>query len=108
MAKDPYPSETADRYIVRFPDGMRDRLKAEAAKNNRSLNAEIVARLEASFDATAKPADSVNGAHLRRMEAAARRMETAARLIATQKRLTAVKRAIHLGKRQTPPEKPED
>lgn len=40
-----------DRYIVRFPDGMRDRLKDAAASNKRSMNAEIVARLEASFEA---------------------------------------------------------
>lgn len=49
MAKEPYPSETADRFIVRFPDGMRDRLKQAAADNNRSMNAEIIARLESSF-----------------------------------------------------------
>ncbi len=49
MAKEPYPSETADRYIVRFPEGMRDRLKQAAADNNRSMNAEIIARLEQSF-----------------------------------------------------------
>ncbi len=35
-----------DKYIVRFPGGMRDRLKADAEKNKRSLNAEIIARLE--------------------------------------------------------------
>lgn len=46
MARDPYPSETSDRFIVRFPDGMRDRLKAIAAENGRSLNAEIVYRLQ--------------------------------------------------------------
>ena len=44
------PSRKLDQYIVRFPDGMRDRLKDEALKNKRSLNAEIVARLEASFE----------------------------------------------------------
>lgn len=38
-----------DQYMLRLPDGMRDRLKDEAAKNNRSLNAEIVSRLVASF-----------------------------------------------------------
>lgn len=43
------PSRKLDQYIVRFPAGMRDRLKAEAAANKRSLNAEIIARLEASF-----------------------------------------------------------
>lgn len=50
MRKEPYPSETADRYIVRFPEGMRERLKDEAASNNRSLNAEIIARLERTLD----------------------------------------------------------
>lgn len=53
MEKKPQDSASrdADKYIVRFPDGMRDRI-AEAAKvNNRSMNAEIVARLEASFNA---------------------------------------------------------
>lgn len=49
MAKEPYPSETADRYIVRFPEGMRERLKQAAADNNRSMNSEIIARLETSF-----------------------------------------------------------
>lgn len=39
----------SDRFMLRLPDGMRDRLKEEAAKNNRSMNAEIIARLEDSF-----------------------------------------------------------
>lgn len=42
-----------DQYMLRFPDGMRDRLKDEAAKNNRSMNAEIIARLEASLEGRA-------------------------------------------------------
>lgn len=46
------PSRRLDQYIARFPDGMRDRLKTEAVRNNRSLNAEIIARLEASFGVT--------------------------------------------------------
>lgn len=37
--------QTQDQYIVRMPDGLRDRLKASAQMNNRSMNAEIVARL---------------------------------------------------------------
>lgn len=52
MEKEPYPSETADRYIVRFPPGMRERIKQDAEKNNRSMNAEIIARLESSFQPT--------------------------------------------------------
>lgn len=57
-SKPPQDTESrhADKYIVRFPDGMRDRLKEEAKANNRTLNAEIVARLEGSFAVTAFPA----------------------------------------------------
>lgn len=43
------PSRGSDQFVVRLPDGMRDRLKAEAEANKRSMNAEIVARLEESF-----------------------------------------------------------
>lgn len=39
----PYP----DQYMMRFPEGMRDQLKAAAKENGRALNAEIIARLEA-------------------------------------------------------------
>ncbi len=39
----------SDQYLLRFPPGMREHLKATAEKNNRSMNAEIVARLEDSF-----------------------------------------------------------
>ncbi|MFD0978043.1 Arc family DNA-binding protein [Tropicimonas aquimaris] len=38
--------QTQDKFIVRLPDGMRDHIKAKAAKNNRSMNAEIVHALE--------------------------------------------------------------
>lgn len=50
MERKPFPSETQERFIVRFPDGMRDRISELAKTNNRSMNAEIVARLEKSFD----------------------------------------------------------
>lgn len=36
----------SDQFPLRLPDGLRDRIKAEADKNGRSMNAEIVARLE--------------------------------------------------------------
>lgn len=38
-----------DRYMLRLPDGMRDRIKAAAEANNRSMNAEIVATLEEKY-----------------------------------------------------------
>lgn len=45
--REPFPSETADRFQLRMPDGLRDQVRADAAANSRSMNAEIVARLEA-------------------------------------------------------------
>lgn len=47
--KTAFPSDTADKVLVRMPDGMRDQLKEAAKTNNRTMNAEIVARLEQSF-----------------------------------------------------------
>lgn len=38
-----------DKFMVRMPDGMRTELKKLAEKNNRSLNAEIIQRLESSL-----------------------------------------------------------
>lgn len=35
-----------DQYVVRFPDGLRDKIKALAKANRRSMNAEIVLALE--------------------------------------------------------------
>lgn len=51
------PSRTADQFVVRLPDGMRDRIAQEAKSNNRSMNAEIVARLEESLDAPDREAE---------------------------------------------------
>jgi plasmid stability protein len=43
------PSRSADQFVVRLPEGLRDTLKARAASNNRSMNAEIVAILGAAI-----------------------------------------------------------
>lgn len=42
-----FPSDKADKFVIRFPDGMRDRIKADADKNDRSMTAEIIERLKA-------------------------------------------------------------
>lgn len=39
----------SDKFMLRLPDGMRDRIKAAADANNRSMNAEIVATLEEMY-----------------------------------------------------------
>lgn len=40
------PSRTAEQFVVRLPEGMRDRIAELAKQNGRSMNAEIVQRLE--------------------------------------------------------------
>lgn len=44
-----YPSATQDKYIIRMPDGLRDRIREKAEANRRSMNAEIVALLEEHY-----------------------------------------------------------
>ncbi|SMP34307.1 Arc family DNA-binding protein [Shimia sagamensis] len=38
-----------DKFIVRLPDGMRERIKVKAAQNNRNMNAEVVTAREEKF-----------------------------------------------------------
>ncbi|MCJ8509521.1 Arc family DNA-binding protein [Rhizobium lemnae] len=38
-----------DKFMLRLPDGMRERLRSAAERNQRSINSEIVHRLEQSF-----------------------------------------------------------
>ncbi|MGE0487327.1 MAG: Arc family DNA-binding protein [Gammaproteobacteria bacterium] len=49
MSKRDYPSHSAQRFVVRFPPGMKESLTAFATKNHRTLTAEVVARLEWSM-----------------------------------------------------------
>ena len=42
-------SREQDKFMVRMPEGMRDEIAKAAKANNRSMNAEIVARLERSI-----------------------------------------------------------
>lgn len=44
-------SRTADKFVVRLPDGMRERIAKIASTNHRSMNSEIIGRLEDSINA---------------------------------------------------------
>lgn len=46
-----YPSENADKFVVRLPDGMRDRIRVNAEANRRSMNSEIVHYLDRALAA---------------------------------------------------------
>lgn len=41
--------QTEDKYVIRFPDGLRNRIKKAAEHNNRSINAEIITTLEEKY-----------------------------------------------------------
>jgi hypothetical protein len=43
--------QSADKYVLRLPDGMRDKIAELARLSNRSMNAEMVAMLQQSMDA---------------------------------------------------------
>lgn len=47
----------SDKFMLRLPDGMRDRIKQAAARNGRSMNAEIIDTLEDRFPADEGKAD---------------------------------------------------
>lgn len=45
------------QYLLRLTSSLRDRIKAAAAENNRSMNAEIVATLEEKFPPPKPPSE---------------------------------------------------
>lgn len=49
MNRSVYSSRTADKFVVRLPDGMRERIAEVARNHHRSMNSEIIARLEQSL-----------------------------------------------------------
>ena len=44
-----YSSRTADKFVVRLPEGMRERISDVARDHHRSMNSEIISRLEQSL-----------------------------------------------------------
>ncbi|QLG94678.1 Arc family DNA-binding protein [Pseudomonas yamanorum] len=39
-----------DKFVVRLPDGMRERIALQARENTRSMNSEIIHRLETTAE----------------------------------------------------------
>lgn len=48
------PGRGSPVFQIRLPEGMREQIKKEAAKNGRSMNAEIIDRLQRSLSHTGK------------------------------------------------------
>lgn len=49
MVRPKYPSDKQDQFMLRLPNGLRDRIKAKADEHKRSMNAEIVHVLEQKY-----------------------------------------------------------
>ena len=49
MKQATFSSRTADKFVVRLPDGMRERIADVARNHHRSMNSEIIARRERSL-----------------------------------------------------------
>jgi hypothetical protein len=49
MKQASYSSRTAEKFVVRLPEGMRERIAGVARNHHRSMNSEIIARLERSL-----------------------------------------------------------
>lgn len=45
-----YPSQKADKFLLRLPDGIRQQIAREAEANNRTMTKEMVLRLQKSFE----------------------------------------------------------
>jgi hypothetical protein len=55
-----YSSRTADKFVVRLPDGMRERIADVARNHHRSMNSDIIARLEQSLFQEGSLGDELN------------------------------------------------
>lgn len=67
-------SRSYTKFIVRLPDGMRDRIKAAARANGRSMNAEIVFLLERSFQENGPAEAATSPSHVTKTPAKGNRM----------------------------------
>jgi plasmid stability protein len=50
-----------EKFVVRFPDGMRDAVAERARRNGRSMNSEIVQMIQDALDSEAKGSPILNG-----------------------------------------------
>lgn len=55
-------AQTKDKFLMRLPDGMRDRIAELASANNRSMNAQIVLMISGAMDGTGASRSEVNTA----------------------------------------------
>ena len=49
------PGRDAEKYVLRFPQGLRDQIQQAAKANRRSMNAEMIAIFEAHYGTQSAP-----------------------------------------------------
>ena len=54
MARPAFTAATADKFVVRLPDGMRKNVEELAATNHSSMNTEIIRAIEAHLEGQAR------------------------------------------------------
>ncbi len=71
MQKPEYNSRTAEKFVIRLPDGMRKAIEELAVANHSSMNTEMVLALEAHLESQSRQKllidalqDKANGAKL--------------------------------------------
>ncbi|MDW9772739.1 Arc family DNA-binding protein [Sinorhizobium meliloti] len=67
-SKQVFPSDFADKFMLRLPGGMRERIAEVAKANNRSMNAEIVTALRRAFPPTEPDDAEINADDWREQE----------------------------------------
>ncbi|MBX7228412.1 MAG: Arc family DNA-binding protein [Burkholderiaceae bacterium] len=55
----------SDKFTLRFSEGLREQIKRAAAANNRTMNAEIVARLQSTFKSRQIAANVMAASHVK-------------------------------------------
>ena len=92
-------ARNADKFVVRLPPGMRQRVAEAARANHRSMNSEIVTRLERSLDGVPAPDAEFGdpaGSALLQSSASIRLSEQEIRLVNLFRRLPDAKRIAAL------------
>jgi hypothetical protein len=83
------PGQGADAFNVRFPEGMRERIKLAADRNGRSMNAEIIATLSEHYPPPRADVSSLDGL-IHYLISSADRAEQVGRLAEVNARLDAI------------------
>lgn len=67
-------SRNSDKFVLRMPDGMRDTIAELAKQSGRSMNAEIVYRLQQSIEQEVTDENPVDGVHVMEFKIANQRL----------------------------------